>query len=161
MKTSVIKTVIASGLLLAGMNVMTSCNGCSDKKETDTTTESTVTDVDTLSTTDSDTLNGYNNETGTNATMGRATNPNTTGTAGSGNRQGGSSNTTGNATGSGNNSSSAPAIDPNNDPIENSNYNKNKKSGNIDGGGTGGTGGTGTGTTGNNSRVSDPKDQRN
>ena len=100
---------------------------------------------------------GNNNSQNTGAGLsGSAGSGSTSGSGGAASGTSGSTGTTGNTSKANNNT-----YDPNNDPVENSNYYRNKKAGSVDSGGSAGNGqGTGTGTTGNNSRVSDPRDQK-
>jgi hypothetical protein len=176
MKKPFIKQTLYGLMLVAGMNLVSSCDSCNrDKDSNDTTTGGTMTGHDSTSTAEGSGV--PSDEYGTGTTVGR----NNSGASGSGSGTtsgAGSSGSSGSASGSGNNNESDKGTpnnsasnntsgtksvnDPDNDPAENSNYYRNKKAGNINSGGSAGTGsGTGTGTTGNNSRVSDPRDQAN
>ncbi|MCR5861624.1 hypothetical protein LRS05_05505 [Flavobacterium sp. J372] len=169
MNTQSITKVIAFASIVAGINMLSSCDSCNRKEESYDSTVETTTETDTTTTIAGDTT-AYDqaDATGTTGTgTGPATGRTTTGTAGTGaagSTAGGSSaanetpsTTSRVASGSG---ASSPAYDRSNDPIENTNTPARVKGRAVDPGGTAGTGGgTGTGSTGNNSRVSKKSDQ--
>lgn len=152
MKTQeIIRNGIMASLLIAGINIATSCDSCSRKEktvETTTFSEGESADTTTTSTTDStEAASGSTtgNSTRTAATPGsNATATGTkTGTASSGTKQG----------------MTEQEIT---DKIENSSSTPRKANGQpVNSGGTSGSGmGTGTGSTGNNSKVTRPEDQK-
>jgi len=171
MHTRIARQFFIAAVALTGINFLSSCESCNRKEGDTKTTETTVDGMD--DTYSNDTIMGAENSgTGSNATGSYSgsrkgsSGSNNTGTP-AGNSQSGSVNATAPASGGTNstdNASKGNSTDysPKNDPVENSNYYRNKKAGSVESGGTAGSGqGTGTGTTGNNSRVSDPRDQKN
>lgn len=132
--TAITRRLLCTGLLIGGMTLWSSCDGCSRSK---TVNESTQTESG-----DAQEINGEIYGKGTPADRER-----------SGTRSGTPLDTVDTGTGYGNT----------NDPIENTSSNAVSKKGGEprDSGGTSGAGmGTGTGTTGNNSKVTRPEDQR-
>jgi hypothetical protein len=170
MNTQSITKAIAFASIVAGINMLSSCDSCNRKEESyDSTVETTdTTFVDTTMTAGDTTAYDQADATGTTGTgTGASTGRTATGTSGTNaasNTAGGSSSagetpstTSRVASGSG---ASSPSIDRENDPIENTNLPARKNGAAVDGGGTACTAfGTGTGSTGNNSRVSKRSDQ--
>ncbi|MGV3461189.1 MAG: hypothetical protein ACO1N9_12125 [Flavobacterium sp.] len=170
MKTQAITKVIAFASIIAGINMLSSCDSCNRKEESyDSTMETpTSTPVDTMTTVEGDTT-AYDqaDASGTMSTKTTTTRTTRSGsTTGSGTGTGETapasatetaSTTSRVASGSG---ASSPAYDRGNDPIENTSSPARVNGKPINPGGTSGTGsGTGTGSTGNNSRVSKKADQ--
>lgn len=161
-----------AAVAVTGINFLSSCESCNRKDGDAETNQTTVDGMD--DTYSNDTIMDANNSgsgTGNGSNYsGNSNNPQNTGAGSSGNAgsistsgSGGSASGASGSTGTTGSTSKANTntYDPNNDPVENSNYYRNKKAGSVDGGGSAGNGqGTGTGTTGNNSRVSDPRDQK-
>jgi hypothetical protein len=162
-KPSALKTIIASIILFAVMNILASCDGFDRNKNDETgsmETEESAGQYDTLSNdhaegdadTGFDTPNSNNRGTGAgrNTTSGTGTGNNTStgGNTGSQTEAGNSGNSTG--------------YGDSNSPIENSGTPAVNSGRPIQSGGSSGSGmGTGTGSTGNNSKVTRPEDQRN
>lgn len=151
MKTqAIIRNGMMASLLIAGLNITTSCDSCSRKEKTvETTTYSEGESADTT-TTNTDSTEAASGSTTGNSTHTAATpgsngtaSGTKTGTAASGNKQG----------------MTEQEIT---DKIENSSSTPRKANGQpVNSGGTSGSGmGTGTGSTGNNSKVTRPEDQK-
>ena len=153
MKTSfIIKNSLLTTALLAGMQMVTSCDGCSRKSETMTTTEGRVDTVyiDTCMTPHDTVAMGYD---GT-GTSGRSIRANASTSANSGKSSG---NATGGSTATSGTKKAGLTEEEITDRVENSSSQIGKP---VNSGGTSGSGqGTGTGTTGNNSRVTTKEDQ--
>lgn len=163
MKTiTTIKQLAFASLLIAGLNIYSSCDSCNRKDEstqentTDTDSYDSAEEEDTITTGDNTGMNdGSTSSTSINATSG-------SGIGKSGNTSGTSTSTTGTSTASGSkdeaarqqaitdmieNSDAKSAVDKNGKPIRSS--------------GDAGSGtGTGTGSTGNNSRVTTREAQK-
>ena len=172
-KQSIFKQAFVATIMVAGMQMISSCESCS-RKDKDMETTEPAGSGGASDTYGNDTIidNGNSGNTGNSYNSGTGSGSNASGGA-TGN--GGSSSGNSNASSSGNKESvkgsnsesatkkSTPSYDPNNDPIENSSSHARKADGTpVNPGGTSGSGmGTGSGSTGNNSRVSDPRDQKN
>jgi len=152
-KPALLRTLFLSGLLVAGMNFMSSCDSCSRP------------DGNSQGTEDGNQTNGDTRGTETSEdNEGSGATPATNDQSGNTDNSGASRSSTGSGTGSsgttGKNTSAAEeqAVT---DQIENSSTTPRDKNGRpINSGGTSGSGmGTGTGSTGNNSKVTRPEDQ--
>ena len=156
MKTSfIIKNGLLTTALLAGMQVVTSCDGCSRKSETMTTTEGRVDTVyiDTCMTPHDTVAMGYD---GT-GTSGRSIRANASTSSNSGTSSG---NATGGSTATSGTKKAGLTEEEITDRVENSSSQAYKNGKPVNSGGTSGSGqGTGTGSTGNNSRVTTKEDQ--
>lgn len=153
MKTQAITKVIAFASIIAGINMLSSCDSCNRKDESyDSNVDTTTTVTETDTTIAGDTT-AYDQAEGSGTMTTTSSSKRSASTAGAGAGRG----ETASATSSG---ESSPAIDRENDPIENTSVPARKKGEPVDSGGTAGSGsGTGTGSTGNNSRVSKKTDQ--
>jgi len=169
MNRNIARQLFIAAVAVTGINFLSSCESCNRKDGDTETNQTTVDGID--DTYSNDTIidaNNSGNGTGSGSSYSGSSNSsqNTgagpSGNAGSGSTSGSGGTTSGSTGATGSTSKgNTNTYDPNNDPVENSNYYRNKKAGSVDGGGSAGNGqGTGTGTTGNNSRVSDPRDQK-
>lgn len=171
MNTQSITKVIAFASIVAGINMLSSCDSCNRKEESYDSNVETTTDADTITMMSSGDTTTYDEADASGAARpgvrgGRPATGNATSNGSAGGKESATTSPYANetpsttstvASGSG---ASSPAIDRENDPIENTNLPARKKGQAVDGGGTAGTGGgTGTGSTGNNSRVSKRSDQ--
>ncbi|TRW25164.1 hypothetical protein FMM05_07605 [Flavobacterium zepuense] len=151
-KSNIIKNSLLATALVAGMQIVTSCDGCSRKSDTMTTTEGRVDTVyiDTCMTPHDTVAMGYD---GTGAS-GRSIRANA---ATSSNAGSSSNNNATAASGTAKPKKAGLTEEEITDKVENSSSQVGKP---VNSGGTSGTGqGTGTGSTGNNSRVTTKKDQ--
>lgn len=155
-KQTLIKSGVMASLLIAGMNLTTSCESCS-RKDTHTETTKYVTDTDTVYVDSSDT--GNSGTSGTGSGTGRSSSA--TDTSGSSSSGSTGSSSSGSSSTSSSNSKKLTQEEIT-DEVENSSKTARDANGKpINSGGTSGTGmGTGTGSTGNNSRVSKAEDQK-
>ncbi|MEL1243379.1 hypothetical protein AAEO56_03825 [Flavobacterium sp. DGU11] len=157
-KQTLIKSGVMASLLIAGMNLTTSCESCS-RKDTHTETTKYVTDTDTVYVDSSSTDTGNSGTSGTGSGTGRSSSA--TGTSGSSSSGSPGSSSSGSSSTSSSNGKKLTQEEIT-DEVENSSKTARDANGKpINSGGTSGTGmGTGTGSTGNNSRVSKAEDQK-
>lgn len=158
-KPALIKQLFFASIAIAGMNLFSSCDGCS-RKTTETTTVTTET-TDTTSTTSDDT--GYINDDNSGNTSG--VNDGTTSSASiRTSTPAGSKTTTGTSTAATGTKKSGLSEEEITNQIENSDARSgavDKKGNPIKSSGDAGSGmGTGTGSTGNNSRVTTREAQK-
>jgi hypothetical protein len=163
--TTIIKQLLFTLLVIAGLNIYSSCDSCNRKDDstqentTDTDSYESADEEDTITTGDNTGMNdGSTSSTSINATSGSGNGKNGT-TSGSSKTP----NTAGTATASGSSKDDAAKQQAITDMIENSDaksaVDKNGKP--IRSSGDAGTGtGTGTGSTGNNSRVTTREAQK-